>query len=113
MKEIAFQDIQGFRIGSAQDEQGGTGCTVLIFPDGAPCGVDIRGGGPASRESELLNPTAAAERTGILMVRSQASTMEAQSKTAWFCPAPSLVMNLPAPWWDGTQEKSKIVLVNF
>ena len=33
MKEIALQDIQGFRIGNAQDELGGTGCTVLIFPD--------------------------------------------------------------------------------
>ena len=61
MKEITLQDIGGFRIGSAQDERGGTGCTVLIFPDGAPCGVDVRGGGPASRETELLNPAAAAE----------------------------------------------------
>lgn len=68
MKEIALQDIQGFRIGNAQDELGGTGCTVLIFPDGAPCGVDIRGGGPASRESELLNPTAAAERIHAVLL---------------------------------------------
>ena len=53
MKEIALQDIQGFRIGNAQDELGGTGCTVLIFPDGAPCGVynriaESRGAQPRS-----------------------------------------------------------------
>lgn len=61
MKEIKLTDIQGFRIGNAQNSEAGTGCTVVICPDGAPCGVDVRGGGPASRESELLNPTAAPE----------------------------------------------------
>lgn len=60
MKEIKFTDIGDFRIGNAEDRENGTGCTVLIFPDSAPCGVDVRGGGPASRESELLNPVAAA-----------------------------------------------------
>lgn len=61
LREISLQDIKGFRIGSAENAQAGTGCTVLIFPDGAPCGVDVRGGGPASRETELLSPRAAAE----------------------------------------------------
>lgn len=63
MKEIEIMDMartNGFRLGNAQDRQGGTGCTVLVFPDSAPCAVDVRGGGPASRESELLSPMAAA-----------------------------------------------------
>ena len=63
MKEIdmlAMARTNGFRLGNAQDRQGGTGCTVLVFPDSAPCAVDVRGGGPASRESELLSPMAAA-----------------------------------------------------
>ena len=63
MKEIdmlAIARTNGFRLGNAQDRQGGTGCTVLVFPDSAPCAVDVRGGGPASRESELLSPMAAA-----------------------------------------------------
>ena len=63
MKEIdmlAMVRANGFRLGNAQDRQGGTGCTVLVFPDSAPCAVDVRGGGPASRESELLSPMAAA-----------------------------------------------------
>lgn len=62
MKEISLFDIGNVRIGNAQDKEHGTGCTVLICPDGVPCGVDIRGGGPASRESALLDPRAAAER---------------------------------------------------
>ena len=62
MKEICITDIEGIRIGHAQDEKLGTGCTVLITPDGAPTGVDVRGGGPASRETELLNPVSSQEQ---------------------------------------------------
>ena len=68
MKEIQLQDIEGFRIGSAENQEAGTGCTVIICPQGAPCGVDIRGGGPASRESELLNPVAAASRIHAVLL---------------------------------------------
>ena len=61
MKEISINDIENIRIGNAQDIIGGTGCTVIICEKGAPTGLDVRGGGPASRESELLKPLAAAE----------------------------------------------------
>lgn len=57
-KEIKITDIKDFRIGHAQDENNATGCSVIICEKKAPCGVDVRGGGPASRETELLNPTA-------------------------------------------------------
>ena len=57
-KEIPITEIENVRIGHAQDPEHGTGCTVLIFEDRAPCGLDVRGGGPASRETQLLDPTA-------------------------------------------------------
>ncbi len=56
MKEIGFMEVGGFRAGHAQDLEAGTGCTVLLFDECAPAGVDIRGGGPASRETPLLDP---------------------------------------------------------
>lgn len=56
-KEIRLQDISNIRIGHAQDEEHATGCSVIICEKKACCGVDVRGGGPASRETELLNPT--------------------------------------------------------
>lgn len=62
MKEISILDIEGVKIGNASDKKGLTGVTAIICPDGAPCGVDIHGGGPASRETQLLNPLAAAEK---------------------------------------------------
>lgn len=55
-KEISIHDIKNIRIGHAQDVEHATGCSVLLCPKGAVCGVDVRGGGPASRETQLLNP---------------------------------------------------------
>ena len=55
-KEITVTEIRGVRIGHAQDEAHGTGCTVILCDKRAACGVDVRGGGPASRENQLLNP---------------------------------------------------------
>lgn len=61
LQEIPITEMKGLRIGNAQNTEAATGCTVLLFgPQGAPAGLDVRGGGPASRESELLKPMAAA-----------------------------------------------------
>ena len=56
LKEISLHEMRGIRIGHAQDEAHGTGCTVILCEKKAVCGVDVRGGGPASRETQLLNP---------------------------------------------------------
>lgn len=62
ISEIPFSSIQQIRIGHWEDVKGGTGCTICLAEKGAACGVDVRGGGPASRETELLKPTAAVEK---------------------------------------------------
>ena len=62
LKEIKITDIENIKIGNCENKENGTGVTVILCEDGAPCGLDIRGGGPASRESGLLNPLAAAEK---------------------------------------------------
>lgn len=49
-------DVKGIKVGQAQDFEGLTGCTVVICEDGATCGVDVRGGGPGTRETDLLDP---------------------------------------------------------
>ncbi len=67
-KEISIQKIKGIRIGQAENEAAGTGCTVFLSENGMAAGLDVRGGGPASRESELLNPLAAAQEIhGIVL----------------------------------------------
>lgn len=56
MKEISINEIKGIEVGQAQDEVGGSGCTVILCKEGCSAGVDVRGGGPATRETDLLNP---------------------------------------------------------
>lgn len=68
MKKIRLQDMTGFYAGNAENKEGGTGCTVILCPDGAPCGIDVRGGGPAGRETELLKPSAAAEKIHAVLL---------------------------------------------
>lgn len=56
LKEIRVLDIEGIRIGQAQNTEAATGMTVLISETGMRAGLDVRGGGPASRDSQMLNP---------------------------------------------------------
>lgn len=62
MEEIPVSAIAGIRIGQVQDEAAATGVTVILCPDGMAASIDVRGGGPASRDSRILDPLAAAER---------------------------------------------------
>ena len=61
MQEIPLLDIAPFRIGQTENISAATGCTVILCPDGMRAGLDVRGGGPASRDSQMLNPLMAME----------------------------------------------------
>ena len=52
----AIVDVPGIKVGHSQDLKAGTGCTVIICEKGATTGVDVRGGAPGTRETDLLNP---------------------------------------------------------
>ncbi|MDR1953071.1 MAG: P1 family peptidase [Clostridiales Family XIII bacterium] len=54
VREIAITDFDGVKIGNAENAAAGTGCTVILCEKGAVAGVDVRGGGPATRETEAL-----------------------------------------------------------
>lgn len=80
MKEIEINEIEGFRIGNAQDKEGGTGCTAILCDEGAACGADVRGGGPATRETDLLDPVKMVEKVhGVLLSGGSAYGLDAAS----------------------------------
>lgn len=56
MKQMDINDLSGFQIGQAEDRDKGTGITCILSMEGATAGVDVRGGGPATRETDLLDP---------------------------------------------------------
>ena len=68
MKEINITDIKGIEIGQAQNFEAGTGCTAVIAKDGACAGVDVRGGGPASRETDCLRAENMIDRIHCVML---------------------------------------------
>lgn len=68
LTEISFNAIPGLRTGHAQNHAGITGCTVLLADTDMAAAVDVRGGGPASRETELLSPVASCERIHALVL---------------------------------------------
>jgi L-aminopeptidase/D-esterase-like protein len=49
-------DIPGIRVGHDTDLEAGTGCTVILCDIPAVGGVDVRGGAPATHETDLLRP---------------------------------------------------------
>jgi len=59
----------GFTAGHWTDEEAATGCTVVLAPpDGAVASGDVRGGGPGTREIDLLNPIANAARVHAILM---------------------------------------------
>lgn len=51
----AITDVPGVLVGQAQDAEALTGCTVVVFPDGAVGGVDVRGSASGTRELVVLD----------------------------------------------------------
>ncbi len=50
-------DVAGVRVGHAQDARLASGVTCILFDAPAVASVDVRGGGPGTRETDLLEPS--------------------------------------------------------
>ena len=79
-------DVPGIRVGHWTDADAGTGCTAIILPPGTCGGVDVRGGGPASRETDLLRPEATVPVvTAIVLSGGSAFGLDAASGVMAWC----------------------------
>jgi L-aminopeptidase/D-esterase-like protein len=67
MEELIYE-IPGAHIGHAQNLKAATGCTVILTPEGAVCGVDQRGGAPGTRETDLLRPMHLVEKVHAVLL---------------------------------------------
>lgn len=61
-------DVAGLAVGHFTDARRPTGCTVVLTPEGATCGVDVRGAAPGTRETELLSPLNAVEQVHAVLL---------------------------------------------
>src|SRR5689334_19861275 len=78
-------DVAGVRVGHADDAKLGSGSTAIIFDTPAVAAVDVRGGGPGTRESALLDPAMTVERIdAVTLSGGSAFGLDAASGTqAW------------------------------
>src|SRR3954463_11264111 len=78
-------DVAGVRVGHADDTKLGSGATVVLFDQPAVAAADVRGGGPGTRESSLLDPAMTVERIdAITLSGGSAFGLDAASGTqAW------------------------------
>jgi L-aminopeptidase/D-esterase-like protein len=56
MNTPSITQVQGVLVGHATNEEALTGVTVVLTPEGAVAGVDVRSGAPGTRETDLLDP---------------------------------------------------------
>jgi len=56
MPSGSLTDVPGIQVGHFTHDKRPTGCTVVLTGEGAVAGVDVRGGGPGTRETDLLRP---------------------------------------------------------
>ena len=68
MREDSLTDVRGLLVGHFTETRRPTGCTVVLTPQGAVGGVDVRGAAPGTRETDLLSPLNAAEVVHAMML---------------------------------------------
>ena len=64
----AITDVAGLTVGHFTHPVRATGCTVVMCPDGAVAGVDVRGGAPGTRETDLLAPENLIDRVHAVLL---------------------------------------------
>jgi L-aminopeptidase/D-esterase-like protein len=61
--------VPGIRVGHWTDTEAATGCTVvLVPPEGAIAGVEVRGAAPGTRETDLLRPGTLVQRIHAILL---------------------------------------------
>jgi len=66
MTRNLITDIAGVRVGHAQDRGLGSGATAIVFDAPAVASIDVRGGGPGSHETDLLDPAMMVEHVDAI-----------------------------------------------
>ncbi len=67
-KSNSIVDIEGIRVGHYTDREAASGVTVVLCPDGATGGVDVRGSAPGTRETDLLQPMNLVEKVQAVVL---------------------------------------------
>jgi L-aminopeptidase/D-esterase-like protein len=67
-QKVSITEVSGLSVGHWTDTDAATGCTVVLCPEGAVASVDVRGGAPATRETDLLRVGALVDRVHAVLL---------------------------------------------
>ena len=68
MKNNTLTAVAGLQVGHFTDTRRPTGCTVVLTPQGAVAGVDVRGAAPGTRETDLLSPSNTVQQVHAILL---------------------------------------------
>ena len=78
MQNGTITAVKGIQVGHAANRRARTGCTVVLCPDGAAAGVDVRGFAPGTRETDAIRPGRLVGRVhGVLLTGGSAFGLDA------------------------------------
>ncbi|HSD55018.1 MAG TPA: P1 family peptidase [Burkholderiales bacterium] len=83
--EQGLTAVPGLKVGHHTLVERPTGCTVVLAEEGAVAGVDVRGGAPGTRETDLLDPSHTVKQIhGVVLAGGSAFGLEAATGVARF-----------------------------
>jgi L-aminopeptidase/D-esterase-like protein len=83
--EHGLTAVPGLKVGHHTLAERPTGCTVILAEEGATAGVDVRGGAPGTRETDLLDPSNTVQRVhAVVLSGGSAFGLDAASGVARF-----------------------------
>ena len=89
--------VPGLQVGHYTNSRRPTGCTVILIPDGAAAGVEVRGSAPGTRETDLLNPINTVEKVhSVLLTGGSAFGLDAASGVMQYLEERGIGLETPA-----------------
>ena len=90
-------DVPGLRVGHWTHAEAGTGCSVVLFPEGTVASGEVRGGAPATRELEVLDPLRTVARLdGLVLTGGSAFGLATADGVMRFCEERGMGFPTPA-----------------
>jgi L-aminopeptidase/D-esterase-like protein len=87
---------EGVLLGNWTNPTGWTGCTVLLAPEGSTAACEVRGGGPGTRESDLLSPASSAPGVNAIVLGGSAYGLAAADASSVLGRAGNRLPHAPA-----------------
>ena len=122
----SLTSLQGILVGHYTDDRRPTGCTVVLCPQGAVAGVDVRGAAPGTRDTDALSPSNTVQEVhGVLLTGGSAYGLDAaggvmrwlEERGHGFPVGPAIVPIVPAAvifdlWVDDFSESRHVSTKN-